>query len=400
MTTLLELWKSQNDFLQDKSFSQLINIAGEGQLRDDNNTSTQIRELLNNVPTNKLKEYGSQCLSESFKDSGLALQDVVNQFGKRLGFYIEEGLYRGKRNDVGFDGLWTIKNEHSFIIEVKTTDVYRINLNTLNTYKEKLIQQGKIDNDNSSILIIVGRQDTGDLEAQIRGSKFAWNIRLISIEALMKLIDLRENVSDTQTLKQINQILKPLEYTRLDKLIDLLYLTSEDDDDYIEDDKSDEKPSRKEDTNRETPVSFNESCIALISSSLDKTFIKQSKATYESNDKEVGLSCAVSKLYTTKHTNLYWYAFHPHQYEFLKDYPKSFVSFGCGNPEQIILIPLLKFMELTKNMNQTTKSNGKSYWHVKIHKVKDEYEIEQPLSPNKDRKNISKFSIKTVPNKT
>lgn len=394
MTTLLELWKSQNDFLQDKSFSQLINIAGEGQLRDDNNTSAQIRELLNIVPTSKLKEYGSQCLFESFKDSGFALQDVVNQLGKRLGFYIEEGLYRGKRNDVGFDGLWTIKNEHSFIIEVKTTDAYRINLNTINAYKEKLIQQGKIDNDNSSILIIVGRQDTGDLEAQIRGSKFAWNIRLVSIEALMKLIDLRENVSDTQTLKQINQILKPLEYTRLDKLIDLLYLTSEDDDDDIEDEKSDDKPLRKEASNREAPVSFNESCITLISSFFDKIFIKQSKATYESNDKEIGLSCAVSKLYVTKHSDLYWYAFHPHQYEFLKDYTKSFVSFGCGNPEQIILIPLSKFMELTQNMNQTTKSNGKSYWHVKIHKISDEYEIEQPLSPNKDRKNISKFSIK------
>lgn len=393
MTTLLELWKSQNDFLQDKSLSQLINITGEGQLKDDNDTSNQIRELLNNVPTNKLKEYAAQCLSESFKDSGLALQDVVNQFGRRLGFVIEEGLYRGKKNDIGFDGLWAIKSEHTFIIEVKTTDAYRINLNTLNKYKEELIQEGRIDAENSSILIIVGRQDTGDLEAQIRGSKFAWNIRLISIEALMKLIDLRENVSDTQTLKQINQILKPLEYTRLDKLIELLYLTSEDDDDDIADDSDNDEPELKEESKRDTPVSFNEACINLLSESLSKTFIKQSKATYESSDKLVGISCVVSKVYQTKYTELYWYAFHPHQYEFLKEYPSSYVSFGCGTPQNIIMIPLDKFMEFTQNMNQTTKPNGKSYWHVKIHKVGNKYEIEQPLSSKEKRTDITEFSL-------
>jgi len=35
------------------------------------------------------------------------------------------------------------------------------------------------------VLIVVGRQDTGELEAQIRGSRHAWDIRLISAEALL-----------------------------------------------------------------------------------------------------------------------------------------------------------------------------------------------------------------------
>ncbi len=41
----------------------------------------------------------------------------------------------------------------------------------------------------SSILIVVGRQDTGDLEAQVRGSRHAWEIRLISVDALLQLMN-------------------------------------------------------------------------------------------------------------------------------------------------------------------------------------------------------------------
>jgi hypothetical protein len=34
-----------------------------------------------------------------------------------------------------------------------------------------LVEQGRLSEDRSSILIIVGRDDTTDLEAQIRGSR-------------------------------------------------------------------------------------------------------------------------------------------------------------------------------------------------------------------------------------
>ena len=219
MTTLLELWKDKRDFFVEKTLSQIISMTGEGALKDGNKTSLQIREFLNEIPTRLLVQYANQCLDEGFKDSGLALQDVINQFGKRLGFEIEQGVYRGKKNEIGFDGIWSIRNDHSFIVEIKTTDAYRINMDIVAGYKEKLADQNRIDKNRSSILLIVGRQDTGDLDAQIRGSRHSWNIRLISIVALTKLLELRETVNDTGILRQINELLKPLEYTRLDRLI-------------------------------------------------------------------------------------------------------------------------------------------------------------------------------------
>ncbi len=395
MTTVLELWKEKRNFLADKSISQIINMSGEGVLKDGSVTSLQVRELLNEVPSDKLKQFANQCL-EPFKDSGFALQDVINQFGRRLGFTVEHGLYRGKVNEIGFDGIWRLKNEYSFILEIKTTDAYRINLDTIAVYTDKLIESGKIEKNKSSILIVVGRQDTGDLEAQIRGSRHAWNIRVLSIDALSKLLDLRESVNDNKILSQINEILKPLEFTRLDKLIDLLFITAQDneidEEVVIKEEINKDEESKKSNSAKEMPVDFHEACINKISARLDKTFIKQSKSTFLSSDNTVGLTCAVSKNYPKKNSELYWYAFHPHQKEFLEDNSAGYVSFGCGNENKILLIPSEVFLPLTANLNKTVKDT-RFYWHIKIHCEKGKYELEQPHSANAQRKDISQYLI-------
>ncbi|HYV90728.1 MAG TPA: hypothetical protein VE978_03055 [Chitinophagales bacterium] len=399
MSSLLKIWKENNDFFKEKSFSQIINISGKGELRDGNQTSLEVRELLNEIPTKALIHFADQCLNESFKDGGLALQDVMNQYGKRLGFNIENGLYRGKKSEIGFDGIWTIKNDHDFIVEIKTTDAYRINLDTIADYRQKLIEGGRLANNSSSILIIVGRQDTGDLEAQIRGSKHAWIIRLLSIDALTKLLELRETVSDIRVLKQINETLKPLEYTRLDRLIDLIFITSQDTQLAEEIDVEAQENVRKKNgnsrnhTERETPVNYHDACVQKISHQVKKTFIKQSKSTYQSSDGLVGLTCAVSKVYPSKDGEHYWYAFHPFQKEFLDTYENGFVSFGCGSEQYIIMMPFKNFLPLTKFMRQTVQEN-KYYWHVKIHKKDGRFEIEQPLNKKEKRVNVTQFLVK------
>lgn len=167
--TLLHLWRTDESLIGGKLFRQIIQFSGEGTLRDGNDTSREIRELLSAVDLRRLTDFASECVSKSFPESGFALQDIVNQIGLRLGFSVEFGRYRGVPTEVGFDGLWTAKDGHTLLIEVKTTDTYRINLDTITEYREKLIASRKIS-ERSSILVVVGRQDTGDLEAQIRGS--------------------------------------------------------------------------------------------------------------------------------------------------------------------------------------------------------------------------------------
>jgi hypothetical protein len=78
----------------------------DGKLRDGNETSAEFRQFLSHIPSDLLWTYAGQCLTSSFHDSGLALQDIVNQAGRRLGFKVEDGRYRGTAGEVGFDGIW------------------------------------------------------------------------------------------------------------------------------------------------------------------------------------------------------------------------------------------------------------------------------------------------------
>ncbi|MBS1516364.1 MAG: hypothetical protein JSS63_15130 [Bacteroidetes bacterium] len=225
MGSIIQLWAQNREIFEKKSLEQIIQFAGEGKLRDSNAASLEFREFINNVSSEMLMNYYESCLNNKFEDSGFALQDLVNEAGVRLGFEVQFGLYHGRKNEIGFDGVWTSFDGHNFIVEVKTTDAYRINLEKLVAYKDKLTAAGKISsNGSSSILIIVGREDTGDLEAQIRGSKFAWDIRLMSTQSLLTLLKAKENTNDIKTSSQISEILKPKEYTRIDRLIDIMFV--------------------------------------------------------------------------------------------------------------------------------------------------------------------------------
>ena len=170
-------------------------MAGTGDLRDDSLCSTEMRTYFSQLSTPKLTTYVERCLSSAFPKSGMVLQDLINELGRRLDFSVENGRYQGTTNTVGFDGIWRSPEGRSIVIEVKTTDAYRIPLDRIADYRDKLVSADKIGK-SSSILIIVGRDDTGELEAQVRGSRHAWDIRLLSTEALTKLVQLKENAQD------------------------------------------------------------------------------------------------------------------------------------------------------------------------------------------------------------
>ena len=146
-------------------------------------------------------------------------------------------------NAIGFDGIWTTPEGHTIIAEVKTTDAYRISLETIADYRDKFLQTAQIRLP-ASMLIVVGREDTGELEAQVRGSRHAWDIRLISADALLKLVQLKENADGPETGRKIRSLLKAMEYTRLDPMIDVMFTTAKD----VDQAKPIAQPEEDEDT--------------------------------------------------------------------------------------------------------------------------------------------------------
>jgi len=190
---------------------------------DGDTTSEEFRGFLRTIPSNILARYAIESLRDRFEGSGYALQDVVNQIGERMGFAVTHGRYRGARGHNGFDGLWHAKDGHAIVVEVKTTDVYRIALSQIVHYQQSLVETGAIREGQSSVLLVVGRQDTDGLEAQIRGSKHAWNVRLITVDGLLRLLQLREEMGQPDMVRKICKILVPTEYTKVDRIIEMVF---------------------------------------------------------------------------------------------------------------------------------------------------------------------------------
>jgi len=363
---LIDIWKATPDQLTGKHVHQVIAFAGSGKLRDGGEGSSEFRDFLAVVPSSQLQRYADECLAKSFDDSGLALQDVVNEVGRRLGFRVNGGLYRGSSAQPGFDGIWETDDGKSIVVEVKTTDAYRIDLNTVAGYRQSLIQSGRLRLESSSILIVVGRQDTGDLEAQIRGSRHAWDTRVISVDSLLRLMRLKEEeLEEPIVVRRIRDILTPQEFTRVDGIIDMVFAAAEDvRQDVVENEESevDDEGIKKP---KFVPSAFHDECVKRIERHLDWSLVRQSRATYLSLDKAKGVLCMVSRAHGSDEAPSYWFAFHPHQKDAMGQISTSYVAFGCGSPDDILLIPLRDFTKWLDGMNITERPD-RFYWHVSI----------------------------------
>jgi len=398
MNSILSIYQNNKTALEGKTLSQILAFTGDGKLRDNNKTSTDFREFLNEIPSQLIIKFANDCLTDSFTDSGLALQDIINQVGYRLSFSVENGLYRGNQNGIGFDGIWTSKEGYSLVLEVKTTDAYRMNLDdTVVKYRTKLIEQQKISKTESSILIVVGREDTGGLEAQIRGSKHAWDIRLISTDSLMKLLTIKETLNESKTIQQITELHKTKEKTRKNKKNELIFVTSKDlqieipSEDEIEEATADKK-SRTSSGERTTPVNFNVECFLRVQSKLGINLVKQTRVAYSNQEKSTAIVCAVSKEYKQGQYTRFWFAFHPHQQEFLSEFRNSYVAFGCGSATDTLLIPYKDFYPFLENCG-TTENEERMYWHIVIHYRDEKFLIGQPGQGRGSMTDLTRYKI-------
>lgn len=388
---LTELWNSAQQELQEKQVQQIIAFAGDGKLRDGSVSSSEFRSFLALVPSKLLARYTNDCLTDRFDGSGLALQDVINEVGKRLGFKVQQGRYRGVQGEIGFDGLWTSPDGFSIVVEVKTTDAYRIDLETVAGYRRNLVKEDRAREESCSILLIVGRSDTGDLEAQVRGSRHAWDIRLISIDGLLRLMHLKEGLDDPSIMEKIRRVLTPQEFTKVDGIIDLVFSTAEEvkkedplTEDVIEDDDGERKP-------KFIPSNFRDACAERVQKHLGQPLVKRSYASYSSPDESLKVVCINSREYKKTKTSGYWFAFHPHQRDLLSEGPRSFLALGCGSPDTVLLIPGEQFLQWLDRLHITELDN-RYYWHIRVNQDKDGFLLR--VKKGEDTVRLNQYLIK------
>lgn len=393
---LLSIWASNPETILDFTIEQIVSAAGNGKLLDNSECSKELREYLSQVSSEKLAEYANHCLTTKFDTNGKILQDIVNELGTRLDYGVTNGRYQGSQNSIGNDGLWLSPEGHHILVEVKTTDAYSISLDTIAKYRTSLRKEGRI-NDENSMLLVVGRYDTGQLEAQVRGSRHAWDMRLISVDSLVNLVTLKESTEDEATSSKIRGILIPVEYTRLDRLIDVMFTTAKDVENAIESEIPQEE-GPDESTTDKGSWEFTESALidekrTNILRSIEKIkdikLVKKSRALYWSSDRSIGIACTISKRYYGKNF-LYWYAYHPAWQDFLTKTNKGYFALGGMDLNVAFSIPLEIIQNKLPELNTTTK-NEKTYWHIQIQQIDGNFRLQCQKTGN--HLNLTPYTI-------
>ena len=361
---LLDLWNADREQITSKRIDQLIAYAGEGRLRDGNSTADEFRSLLKAVSSDVIGRWLDQCLEERFPDFGFVLQDAVNEIGRRLGFNVNHGVYRSHANE-GYDGLWQLPQGQAILVESKSSTSYSINLNRISEYRKQVAPQLAMRPEDISILIVVGAEDTSEFEAQVRGSRFAWDIRLLGVNSLFRLLKLKEALDDRKVERQIQEILFPQEFTRLDRIIDLVFATAEDAQDA--DVGVVEEEGDVEDASPEKPrANFHAAVIPRLERHFGQPLVKRSRVLWAPPDDSLLVSCQVSKQFT-KGNLAFWFGLKRTTRESLQEHKNSFCAFGLGSPERVVVIPFSNLaLHLDSCFTSPDKQGGILHWHIRF----------------------------------
>lgn len=378
---LLNLWDNNRDQIRSYALWQIVAMAGNGKLGDGSTCSDELRRFFGIVDEDLLERFVAECLEASFDDSGFVLQDLANEIGRRLEFEVEPGVYRGRRGTTGFDGIWKGGAGLEFLIEVKTTDTYNAQLDQIEGYRRELIQQERLGVD-SSILFVVGRQDTGAVEAQIRGSRYAWTMRVIGASSLIRLMKVKVNSESNRIVRRIQAVLRPLEYTRIDGIVDLVFDAAEEAAAAPEEppiSTTSQQEVQIDPETRRSPSStpskeielLREQAAEVISAKLGVQLTRRRRSLFATPDDSVHAVLAISKRYDRDY-QAYWYGFYDVHLEYLKESRAGYLALGALDTRKVYCIPRDVIEPLLSRMKTTVRDEGQMYWHIATKLVGEE----------------------------
>jgi len=390
---IIDLFNNAPDAVASMDAAQIASNCGNGHLRTNDESKEELREYLPLVEIEDLRRYADYCLNNVFDNGPYMLQDIINEFGRRLDFEVTNGAYSGSRNPnvIGFDGIWKLPTGESIIIEVKTTDAYTINLETIDEYRLKLIERGEIRFDSTN-LIVVGRNTTDSFEAQVRGSKYNWNTRIVGVDALSKMALIKVDSESPDVLNQIRNILRPAEYTRVDGIVEMVFTTSADKEEPFPDEPIGKDPPTIVDPTREAQKAKRNSIVEKLSASKDVIFVRRKITSFSDHSDETRLVVSVSKKYEDTPDKPYWFAFRRYQQEYLEEKSGGYYVLGCLDSPDFFAIPIAEMKEFAKEMRSSSDSQGvHRHHHVEI-KV-DESGYKLYFSPSNKEVSLAKFQM-------
>jgi hypothetical protein len=183
-------------------------------------------------------------------------------------------------------------------------------------------------------------------------------MRLISADALIKLVQLKENAEGAETGRKIRSLLIPREYTpRLDDMVDVMFTAAKDVESVSEAvDLEEEAVDLEEEQaaqageapemvkgiweftdSRALQATRDQIIAALINR--DGTPLIKEPCLYWSPDHDKRAIFTISKRYSRKGGPQYWCAYHTQWDEFLKEGRQGYFVLGCMDRHHAFAIP-------------------------------------------------------------
>lgn len=196
-------------------------------------------------------------------------------------------------------------------------------------------------------------------------------------------MQLKEDAEGPETGQRIRSLLVPMEYTRLDKMIDVMFTTAKGTAEAVkeavapasDDEFSDQsapaslgKPEKSwQFTDTEVLRALREQIIIALGGAQATKFLRKSGALYWDAQHNKRVVCTLSKKYEQKGSAgySYWYGYHQNWDEFLEGGSVSLIALGCVGSSFAFAIPWDKLHPLLSSLDTTTKTTGK-YWHLRV----------------------------------
>ena len=241
-----------------------------------------------------------------------------------------------------------------------------------------------------SVLLVAGHGDMDNLAMQIRGSPHAWHMRVIGVDALLDIAEIKERV-EAPTFRRFHEILVPKEFIHLDEVVELFLSTaseaSDEEDEAArmaaEDDVLELKP---EDNAKKPPfrvATVNRVQAALqAQGAISSELIPRSRTTFSTPDSVCGIVCLTSKTYHRSGHSVFWFTLRDYQKKFLGSLPRAWVALGCGTEKVIVLFPWEDLSSRLDLLLQNCRGDVQQ-WHIHIHELEGRL-VMRPQSDHRD----------------
>jgi hypothetical protein len=205
------------------TLDRIVRLAGDW--NDDSRASEQFREIIEDeqTTTEEIEAYLLEAMRGTEQHHNRALQDIVNNIGRRLGFEIEYGVYQGQSDTIGYDGHWistATEDDTHLIVETKKTTAYSIDPGQAGGYMKELTGEQNVDRSQVYGLYVIGEGDVETVAQTVFGSQYRDRMRIITANRLLDLLEIQADSGLRHD--QVVDVLLPINAVDVGQLVGLI----------------------------------------------------------------------------------------------------------------------------------------------------------------------------------